>query len=332
MSARNWYQILKAFLIATVVLCFVPGSRAQKWSSPGDPYGPLEQSDLVALQKFAAKSGVDLNAAMEQSYSRDRKRREEGLGRFFRFSLKFQSFDQNARTYGQLVFNSFLNLGEAYGVKPYAAVLDHQSAEVRQRVRDFLSYPTSTLPAEERDEGKVFLTQGCPALFPPQFQFAHGDALFVAHDFPEIFSLTISQDAATKDLVVKLVNVSPAQQKYVDTLAGPVPSFAFRCQFGKRTADGEVGNLSDQISLNLPQEHNPPSPAPLSTLAPRAQRTERMPCEVIVRRIPPALARAPQRSSYDCVRFLLSVPLRADYLSWKQGKTPFLDLKSYQVK
>ena len=267
---------------------------------------------------------------MEHSYSRDRKTREEGLGGFFRFSLKFQSFDQNARTYGQLVFNSFLNLGEAYGVKPYAAVLDRQPADVQQRVRDFLFYPASVLPAEERDEEKAILAQSYSALFPRQFQFAHGDSLFVARDLPEIFSLRISQDSATKDLLVKFMNVSPTEQKYVDSLAGPVPGFGFRCQFGKRTADGEVKDRSDEITLNLLGEHNPPPPMPLSTLAPRAQRTERILREVIVERIPAALARAPQSSSYDSVRFLLSVCLDADYRSVKQGKTPFLDLKSYQ--
>ncbi len=321
---------MKAFLIATVLLCFATGARAQKWSSPGDPYGTLDQTDLVALQKFAAKSGVDLNAAMEKSYSRDQKTREEGLGRFFRFSLTFEGFDQNARTYGQLVFNSFLNLGEAYGVKPYAAVLDRQRADVQQRVRDFLFYPASVSPAEERDEERASLTQAYPAVFPRQFQFAHGDALFVARDLPEIFSLRVSQDPATKDLLVKLANFSPKEQKYVDSLWGPVPRFAFRCQFGKRAADGEVKNLSNEITLNLLGEHNPPTPMPLSTLAPRAQRTERIPLELIVERIPAALARVPQSSSYDSVRFLLSVCLDADYLRSKQGKTSFLDLKSYQ--
>lgn len=305
-------------------------ARAQKWSSPGDPYGPLDQTDLVALQKFSTKSGIDLKAAMDQSYSRDRKTREEGLGRFFRFSLKFQGFDQNARAYGQLVSNSFLNLGEAYGVKPYAAVLDRQPADVQQRVRDFLFYPASVLPAEERDEEKASLAQGYPALFPRQFQFAQGDSLFVARDLPEIFSLTISEDPATKDLLVKFVNVSPKEQKYVDSLAGPVPGFGFRCQFGKRTADGEVKDRSDEITLNLLGEHNPPPPMPLSTLAPRAQRTERIPRELIIERIPAALARASQSSSYDSVRFFVSICLDADDRRFKQGKTPFADLKSYQ--
>lgn len=321
---------MRFFLITTLLLCVAAITRAEKWSSPGDPYGPLEQSDLVTLQKFAVKSGVDLNAVLKQSYSRDRKTREEALGRFFRFSLKFRDFDQNARTYGQLLLNTFLNLGEWYGVKPYTDVLNLQPADVQQRVRDFFLYPDSLLPSEERDEAKAAYMQGYPPLFPPHFQFARGDSLFVARDYPEIFSLAITQDPATKDLLVKLVNVSSTEQKYVDSLAGPVPQFAFRCQFGKRAADGEVKNLSDEITLNLPPEYNPIPPADLSSLSPHEQRTKRIAREVIVARIPAALARAHQSGGYDSVRFSLSVALDADLRRYKSGKTAFLDLSSYR--
>lgn len=205
-----------------------------------------------------------------------------------------------------------------------------QPGEVQQRVRDFLFYPDSLLPSEERDEAKAAYAQGYPTLLPPQFQFAHGDSLFIARDYPEIFSLAISQEPATKDLLVKLVNVSPTEQKYVDSLAGLVPQSAFRCQFGKRAADGEVKNLSDEITLNLRTEHNPSPPADLSPLAPHEQRTKRIAREVIIARIPAALARASQSSSYDSVRFFLSVALDADLRRYKSGKTAFLDLGSYR--
>ena len=49
---------MKAFLLTTLLLSVATITPAEKWSSPGDPYGPLEQIDLVTLQKFAVKSGA----------------------------------------------------------------------------------------------------------------------------------------------------------------------------------------------------------------------------------------------------------------------------------
>lgn len=321
---------MKVFLLVVVLLCFGISARAQKWSSPGDPYGPLEQTDLVALQKFAMKSDIDLNAVMEKCYAREQTPREEALGRFFRFSLNFRSFDQNARTYGQLLFNSFLNLGEAWGGPAYAAVLDLQPAQVQQRVRDFLFYPMSVSPAQERDGARGDLTQEYPTLFPPQFRFANGDALFVARDLPEIYSLTLRQEPASKDLLVELVNVSPHEQKYVDSLTGPVPQFAFECQFGIRAADGEVKNISDPITLNLREEHNPDPAMPLSKLPPRGRRTQRIVRKVVEERVRSALDRTLRSSGYDSVRFVLSVALDADYVHRKRGKSAFFDLSTYE--
>src|SRR5207253_6845588 len=55
-------------------------------------------------------------------------------------------------SYGQIVYSSFLNLGEAVGVDAYVKVLDRQSPEVQQRVRDFLYYPMLRVPKEQRKE------------------------------------------------------------------------------------------------------------------------------------------------------------------------------------
>jgi len=43
----------------------------------------------------------------------------------FQFSLKLSEWDIHARTYGQIIFSSLLNLGEAWGKEdnPYLKVL-----------------------------------------------------------------------------------------------------------------------------------------------------------------------------------------------------------------
>src|SRR3982751_932823 len=106
----------------------------------GMPFGRIEDTDIDRLQDFAVKHGFDLKAEMERVYSHDRKPDEDALGRVFVFSRQFDSLDQNARTYGQIIYSSLLNIGEVIGVPAYAKVIDRQPADVQQRIRDFLFY------------------------------------------------------------------------------------------------------------------------------------------------------------------------------------------------
>ena len=102
----------------------------------------------------------------------------EALARLFKFSLAFKTLDANARTYGQIIYSSLLNLGEGVGVDAYVKVLDRQSPAVQQRVRDFLYYPMLRVPKEHRREVEQENSRMYPTLFPKGFQFGH-DPVFV---------------------------------------------------------------------------------------------------------------------------------------------------------
>jgi hypothetical protein len=71
-----------------------------------------------------------------------------------------------------------LNLGEAIGVDAYVKVLDRQSPEVQQRVRDFLYYPMLRIPKEQRKQVEEENSRMYPTLFPKRFQFGHDDPVF----------------------------------------------------------------------------------------------------------------------------------------------------------
>src|SRR5436305_13386132 len=93
----------RILLVASFVVCC--SALAQ---DDGMPFGQIGDSDVDRLAEFAKKTGFDLNAEMERVYNKD----EEALGRLFKFSLVFKTLDANARTYGQIIYSAFLNLGE----------------------------------------------------------------------------------------------------------------------------------------------------------------------------------------------------------------------------
>jgi hypothetical protein len=86
--------------------------------------------------------------------------------------------DPDARAYGQVLYSSLLNLGEVIGVDEYVKVLDRQSAEVQQRVRNFLYFPVLAVPKEHRAEVEQETIRSYPTLFPKGFQFGHNDPIF----------------------------------------------------------------------------------------------------------------------------------------------------------
>jgi hypothetical protein len=140
----------------------------------GMPFGPVSEADVDRLAEFARTSDFDLKPEMERVYNKD----EEALARLFKFSLAFKTFDANARTYGQIIYRSLLNLGETIGVEAYVKVLDRQSPQVQQRVRDFLYYPMLRVPKEHRTEVEQENARMYPSLFPKDFQFGHDDPVF----------------------------------------------------------------------------------------------------------------------------------------------------------
>ena len=313
------------FLLA--VAAIVPPQ--DKKAVPGMPFGPITAAEFDHLQAFAQATGFDLQGELARVYGGDKKISADALGRVFAFSLSFKAFNQDARAYGTLISISLDRIGEPYGVDYYVKILERQPASVQQRIRDFLFYPSSLLPAQERDEAQSMLHKAYPTLFPDGFKFADKDTLFVLRDYLPDFSLTIVQAGRTKDLTVSLVNISKDSQEFVDLFSDPVPQFAFRCQFGKRDSNGEVSSLSDEFTLNTRQEHNPYPPAPLSTLPPGGSRKKIILRGSLIPRVAHALAVAPEGVHYDSVRFLLSISLNDQLTRYIQAKSPFVNLADY---
>ena len=166
---------MKRIIVALLLSATVTAAERTPGPVPdGMPFGPVGEADVNRLAEFAKKSGFDLKPEMERVYKKD----EEALARLFKFSLAFKTLDANARTYGQIIYSSLLNLGEAIGVDSYVKVLDRQSPEVQQRVRDFLYYPILRVPNERRAEVEQENSRMYPTLFPKGFQFGHDDPVF----------------------------------------------------------------------------------------------------------------------------------------------------------
>jgi hypothetical protein len=155
-----------------VVLLLAAADRTPGPVPDGMPFGQIGDTDVDRLAEFAKKSGFDLKPEMERVYNKD----EEALSRLFKFSLVFKALDANARTYGQIIYSAFLNLGEV--TDAYLKVLDRQSPEVQQRIRGFLYYPMLRVPKEHRKQVEEENSRMYPTLFPKGFQFGHDDPVF----------------------------------------------------------------------------------------------------------------------------------------------------------
>ena len=148
--------------------------EASPYVDDGMPFGEITEGDTDHLMQFAKEHGCDLNSEFQKAYAKD----EDALARVFRFSLNFKSLDQNARTYGQAIYSSLLNLGETMGPEEYSAKVAAQSPEVQQRIRDFLYFPVTLVPKEERAQADKQVREDLPKLFPNDYRFGHDDPLF----------------------------------------------------------------------------------------------------------------------------------------------------------
>ena len=140
----------------------------------GMPFGEITDSDIDHLVEFARECGFDFNSEIQKAYAED----TNALARVFAFTLSFKSLDQNARTYGQVIYSSLLNLGETIGPDQYSAVVVAQSPEVQQRIRDFLYFPVTLVPPKERAQVDKEVREDFPTLFPKDYQFGRDDSLF----------------------------------------------------------------------------------------------------------------------------------------------------------
>jgi hypothetical protein len=168
--------VRRVVMTATALLAILSLARpveAQTSSDPA-PFGPTSEVDVDQLMKFGRARGFDLEPEMQRIYKKD----EEALAHLFGLSLKFKKFDRNARTYGQIMYTCWLKFGETYGVDLYLKVLDRQSDDVQQRVRDFLYYPLLRMPKEKRKENQEEIRKMYPRLFPTDFKFGRNDPIF----------------------------------------------------------------------------------------------------------------------------------------------------------
>jgi hypothetical protein len=155
-----------------------PGDSSQFTPENGMPFGRITEDDLDRLCAFAKEHGLDLGREIDEVYEKSSK---DALGRVFQFSMTFNRLDKNARAYGQLIYSSFLNLGEAWGVEAYSNVLVKQEPQIRQRIRDCIFYPTGT-PSEEEKLAAVEADNNYrklyPKIFPQNYAFGKDDPVF----------------------------------------------------------------------------------------------------------------------------------------------------------
>jgi hypothetical protein len=164
--------ILAMLFVASVAAA----QRAPALIPDGMPFGHVDDVDVDRLAEFALKrAGFDLKADLARVYSRDGKLDEDALGRLFFFSRQFNTFDKYARTYGQIIYSSLLNIGEVIGVPAYVKIIERQPPDVQQRIRDFLWYPA--WHAEHKQNSGEFESV-YPGLFPKSYRFGKGDPIF----------------------------------------------------------------------------------------------------------------------------------------------------------
>jgi len=159
-----------AFLLALLL-----GLTATACASYDDgmPYGKISEREVENFSNAAKRSGQDVVADLQLAYRKD----GAALARVFGYSAKLKKLDKHARVYGQLIYSSLLNLSESK-VLDYAQVLAAQSPEIRQRIRDFLYYPATQLPANQRAQVETEMRRYNAVLFPPDYVFGKNNPLF----------------------------------------------------------------------------------------------------------------------------------------------------------
>lgn len=165
---------MNKLLLCLALLIPSAGSAQPTGHNTGMPFGRIQQADVTHLQAYATTLRVDLLGDMKRAYEQD----DEALARVFAFSLHFSELNRDARTYGQLIYSSFLNLAERYGIERYSELVAAQPIAVRQRIRDFIYYDATLAPKKTRKDVEASSRKSAPRLFPPDYVFGSGNPLF----------------------------------------------------------------------------------------------------------------------------------------------------------
>ena len=163
------------FLIFLIIGGYLPLNAVQVGDvDDGSPFGTVNDADIEHLMAFAKAEGVNLSRDLELAYKND----DAALSRVFQFSLKFTKLDENARTYGQIIWSSLLNMAEVRGIVWYSGLVAQQPKEVQQRIRDFLHYAVSIdEPSHEKDMSEKERAEWLK-LFPKDYAFGASDPIF----------------------------------------------------------------------------------------------------------------------------------------------------------
>lgn len=161
-------------IFTLLILVFSVSSLTHAEWDDGMPFGKVSDQDVTDLFKFAQSKNLDLKSAVDKIYANDSK----AFNDVFLFARQLSTLDKNARTYGQIVYSSLLNISEQIGIDRYSEIVDSQPADVKQRVRDFLYYVVYTAPLEKRKEVESEARKGSPKLFPPSYEFGKNDPIF----------------------------------------------------------------------------------------------------------------------------------------------------------
>lgn len=104
--------------------------------------------------------------------------KEDSFDRVFAFASKFERLDDNARTYGHMIWSSLLNIGDVIGVPAYVVMINRQPPDVQQRIRDFLFYPG------QNPESRAIYDEVYPGLFPKEYRFGQDNPIFAQQPSP----------------------------------------------------------------------------------------------------------------------------------------------------
>lgn len=174
-------------ILAAVVMSFVFTGAAVASSVEGDSQvdridGSYDHivlptlEERAQLEQFAMAQGVDLDGTLKALSEDDPK----AWGNIFAISLRFDRFDRQAEVYGYQLFAAFSYFVDSAGEARFARMIDAQSPQVRQRIRDFLYYEAVDPSPEVTRNNERLLRMQLKLIFPPGYSFALDDPVFAS--------------------------------------------------------------------------------------------------------------------------------------------------------